>query len=645
MAAANIPDVDELISCPVCFEHYRDPRSLKCVHQFCLQCLEKIAVTRPNGQREITCPTCRAVTPLTPGSQVRDLPRPVLMNEMQEMIKKLRLAPKKTKRNCDLCDSRGTMATTYCYDCHDNMCDTCFADHQEDRIMINHKAVTISDLLFCDIHSEVITMFCTECKVGICSRCARIDHKKHTKEEIGEMAKKSRERVRKYIQTQHTSNVSPDMIELVQGKVQEIESQRDTVVGKLDHTLDLIKTLEDKVKKARSEVVAKTSADIKALKLYTLDLSELRASQASLVELGQYLVEKASDPEVVARATELPSPTSMASVTSPPTVSIPVLNDTWEQLYDCLKGQRSIITFNTLSLPDKAKHVTVEKSKASKPNIPSQAVPLTRLTHKHSIQEDAYDVTFNPARSQLVVKTTDKSAPIKVYDLKGNKLTQFGGGIDGLSGRGCMSLDSHRDLYLVACDRRLTTVTMDGQRKDRIDMKGCKLTGVTYIKENDLYVVSDISNDKLKLIDPRTKSVVRSFGSKGTGPGQFNYPYNITSYTDQGKPVIVVRDANNHRVQLLDLYGTHLHTYGSKGSGDGQLDWPCGVVVDPTGRIIVCDQYNKRVVSFWREDGQDKWQCLIPRQQLPWKPYCIDIDTTHKTLAVGDQTVQLYSYI
>ena len=93
------------------------------------------------------------------------------------------------------------------------------------------------------------------------------------------------------------------MIELVQGKVQEIESLRDTVVGKLDLTLDLIKTLEDKVKKTRSEVVTKTSSDIKALKLYISDLSELIASQASPVELGQYLVEKASDPEVVARAT------------------------------------------------------------------------------------------------------------------------------------------------------------------------------------------------------------------------------------------------------------------------------------------------------------------------------------------------------
>ena len=113
------------------------------------------------------------------------------------------------------------------------------------------------------------------------------------------------------------------------------------------------------------------------------------------------------------------------------------------------------------------------------------------------------------------MKTRDTKAPIKVYDLKGNKLTQYGGGIDGLSGDGGISIDSNRDLYLAACDGHLTTVTMDGQRKDRIDMEGCELSGVTYIRGNDLYAVSDVTEHKISLIDPRTKSMVRSFGSKG----------------------------------------------------------------------------------------------------------------------------------
>ena len=483
MATANLPDVDELISCPVCFEHYRDPRSLKCAHQFCLQCLEKIAATRPNGPREITCPTCRAVTPLTPGSQVRDLPKPLVANELQEIIKKhLMSASSKQNISCDQCDDKLALVTRHCCECHDYLCHRCYGDHQDVPSLATHKTVPISDTMFCQIHHDVINRYCMNCKVGICNICSRMEHRKHSTESIEKVAAKSRDQVRHFIKQQMKFAISPDMLKLVQGKVQEIESQRDTVVGKLDHTLDLIKTLEDKVRKTRLEVVAKTSADINALKLYISDLSELNASQASLVELGQYLVEKASDPEVVARATELPSPISMASVTSPPTVSIPSIGlGTMEELlkkldhqnrlkYDLIKFPFAPSDSNVFQLDE------VPKSK----NLNHITSVTLKVLYKPGTA--VCDVLLNPARSQLVVKTDDKSAPIKVYDLKGNKLAQFGGGIDGLSGGGCLSLDCHRDLYLAACDGHLTTVTMDGQRKDRIDIKGCKLRGISYIK-------------------------------------------------------------------------------------------------------------------------------------------------------------------
>ena len=640
MATANIPEIDDLISCPVCYEHYRDPRRLKCVHQFCLQCLEKIAVTKPNGQREITCPTCRAVTPLTTGSQARDLQKPLVANELQELIKKLLIPDtKKIRINCAHCDDKFAMATKHCYECHDNMCGRCYGGHQDVPSLATHKTVPISDTKFCQIHHDVINLYCMNCKVGICNICSRKEHTKHTTETIEKVAAESRDQVRSFIKQQIKFTNSPGMLKHVQGKVQEIERQRDTVVGKLDLTLDLIKSLEDKVKKTRSEVVANTSADIKALKLYTSDLSELIASQGSLFELDQYLVEKASDPEVVARATELLSLTSLASVTSPTKVSIPSIGlDTTEEMLKKL-DQQIEVNYEFIKFPSAPDHTNVVDAGEG-----CVLDPITHVTRQHtfSTSSTVWGMVFNPARSQLVVKTDDKAAPIKVYDLKGNKLTQFGGGKYGLSGYGRMSMDSHRDLYLAACEGHLTTVTMNGRRKDRIDMEGCKLRGVTYIRENDLYVVSDVTSHTLKLIDPRTKSIVRSFGSRGTSPGQFSFPSFITTYTDQGKPVIVVSDRINHRVQLLDLYGTHLHTYGSYGDGDGQLYRPNGVVVDPTGRIIVCDYNNNRVVSFWREDGQDKWQCLIPQT----RPHCIDIDIQHKTLATSKgNDMTLYSWI
>lgn len=45
-AQARIKIVDQSLSCPVCFERFRDPRLLECNHSFCRVCLESIVKKR-----------------------------------------------------------------------------------------------------------------------------------------------------------------------------------------------------------------------------------------------------------------------------------------------------------------------------------------------------------------------------------------------------------------------------------------------------------------------------------------------------------------------------------------------------------------------------------------------------------------------
>ena len=46
VAQARIKIVDQSLSCPVCFERFRDPRLLVCNHSFCRVCLEDIVKKR-----------------------------------------------------------------------------------------------------------------------------------------------------------------------------------------------------------------------------------------------------------------------------------------------------------------------------------------------------------------------------------------------------------------------------------------------------------------------------------------------------------------------------------------------------------------------------------------------------------------------
>ena len=51
-------------------------------------------------------------------------------------------------------------------------------------------------------------------------------------------------------------------------------------------------------------------------------------------------------------------------------------------------------------------------------------------------------------------------------------------------------------------------------------------------------------------------------------------------------------------VSVLGLNGTRIRSFGSRGSGPGQCLVPCGVAVDDEGNILVADSSNHRIQKF-----------------------------------------------
>ena len=53
MASDTVALIESVITCPICLDHFKDPRLLPCTHTFCLQCIKNIAL-KNNDQFE--CP-------------------------------------------------------------------------------------------------------------------------------------------------------------------------------------------------------------------------------------------------------------------------------------------------------------------------------------------------------------------------------------------------------------------------------------------------------------------------------------------------------------------------------------------------------------------------------------------------------------
>ena len=92
--------------------------------------------------------------------------------------------------------------------------------------------------------------------------------------------------------------------------------------------------------------------------------------------------------------------------------------------------------------------------------------------------------------------------------------------------------------------------------------------------------------------------ILRRFGQRGSAPGQFNFPSAVTWHPLVG---LVVADAMNFRVQVLDDTGRPRAVFGQKGDAAGDFARPRDVAVDSEGHIYVLDNQFENVQIFDRE--------------------------------------------
>ncbi|NCS29194.1 MAG: PEP-CTERM sorting domain-containing protein, partial [Microcystis aeruginosa F13-15] len=106
--------------------------------------------------------------------------------------------------------------------------------------------------------------------------------------------------------------------------------------------------------------------------------------------------------------------------------------------------------------------------------------------------------------------------------------------------------------------------------------------------------VADTTNNRVQVFN--SSGVFQStFGSLGSGNGQFNSPYGIAV---DGGGNIYVADTGNSRVQVFNSGGVFQSTFGTNGTGNGEFDFPLGIAFDSGGNIYVADTNNNRVQVF-----------------------------------------------
>jgi sugar lactone lactonase YvrE len=168
--------------------------------------------------------------------------------------------------------------------------------------------------------------------------------------------------------------------------------------------------------------------------------------------------------------------------------------------------------------------------------------------------------------------------------------------------------------------------------------------------------IADYHRNRIRVYDSRGE-LLRSFGERGAGPGQFSGANDVV--VDEERGFLYVIEAINARVQKLTLEGEHVQSFGHYGREEDALSYPQYADLDGDGNIYVSDMGNRRVKmydasgnfvrSFAPTDGAESndWQLMgVTVRQVRIGPRStrqeiLAVDTLNNRILVFDESARV----
>ena len=309
----NREDLEKEITCPVCQDHYTDPKVLPCLHYYCKQCIYRLAL-RTGLDQPFSCPECRRDTTL-PQAGVDNLQTAFFINRMKELHSKMEIAHGKVDARCELCS--GDKAEAFCRQCAQFICEKCVEAHQRmKKTFPGHKVVTFdelkeegvkgittqeSPLQTCKEHDQPMNMYCFDCSSLICRDCTIIDHSGHKYEFIKKAAPQMKKKLIQ--QLEPLKEVHADLsraVEEIQTTECGIEAQGGSVTNDIEKSFkELQRIIESHKQELLKEAATKVTQKLERLSVQKKSLSTDHAVVQSVIEYVKQSVEHSAEDEIM----------------------------------------------------------------------------------------------------------------------------------------------------------------------------------------------------------------------------------------------------------------------------------------------------------------------------------------------------------
>ena len=605
--------VEEQLNCSICLDTYTDPKILQCFHVFCRQCLVPLGVRDQQGQLSLTCPTCRQVTP-TPARGVAGLQSAFHINNLLEILEesanKLENAPATPERatptdlnpvnkasHCFVHEDKEL--ELYCETCGELICLKCVTksgkhyshDYEELNIAFQKYKEEITSSLE-PMEKQVTTIkkaleLIEQCRGEISDQRAAIEDNIHV----------TFRRLREVLTVRETELIG-QLHKTTQGKLKGLAAKSDqieTTLAKLDSCLHFMRE-SIKAGNESNVLMMKTNTVHQVKELTTPFQQDTLKPNTEADMVFSALADLTAMCQRYGQVFTSGSPDPSKCHTSGKGFEVAVVGEKSTAILHAvsLKGKPCEEPIESLEcellteITGTRASCSVERRGQSQYEISYQ--PTIKGRHHLHIKVEGQHVRGSP--SSVAVKSPVEKLGTPILTLGGVRkpmevaINQRGEVVVTEAGGHCISVFS-------PSGEKLRSFGTHGSGQGQFKYP----SGVEVDGEGNI-LVADIRNHRIQKFTAE-RHFLATVGTKGSGPLQFDYPTDIAINTSNNK--VYVAGNWNCRVQVLNSDLTFSSTFGNKGSGKGQFDFPRGIACDSTGKVYVADTSNHRIQVFTAE--------------------------------------------
>ena len=603
-----LQNLEKHTTCSICLDAFTKPKTIACLHTFCLKCLEKHALTIQR-QGQFRCPECQAQVHIPQGNRFDNLPTGFLQNSLLSLLA-VRQSGDGSQISCGICKKTST-EISYCFACEKLLCRDCVNAHElfRETAFEGHKVTAVKQFQppdyeallkrqsFCSqqYHErEVTRFFCLECQVCVCQICINTDHKNHNIDPLEKAADGEKANIMAGAELmKEKRKVCNDVIREYEEKARKLDSNITAAKREVSQAAEqMIAKIREREREAITTLENTRVSRTEQLNSVTKQVQSLTKQLDQAVEFADNLLQRSSSSDIMQSKKNLEQRFQVLSKTPAPALPL----SSFVKFVSTIAPESLSLGFVITSEKD-VRLSTVEGLTANfQAGLEAEFVVCPKPKSDEELTSEAerkFDVEV------LVEPAQQVASLITLENEEGNFKVKFIPKVPGI----------YNITVKINGDKLVNSPFTVQVKQRRIDVVGelhlkgeipQDLRGIA-VNSKGLIAVSDRERHTILIFDKEGKFVRKLDCGHGENPGQLNTPAGVTYLNDDE---ILVADDGNSRIQQFNVEtGNFVKSFGKEGTGDGEFQNPEGICMDGEGHIVVADCGNNRI-QVLTKDGK-----------------------------------------